>query len=62
MEQLLWSYLWTKYGGARGLSMVLWDVCIMPKDEGVLGLIDKATQMSILVAKWVVHCLEGSSP
>lgn len=42
--------------------MVLWDVCIMPKDEGVLGLIDKATQMSILVAKWVVHCLEGSSP
>lgn len=39
-----------------------WDVCIMPKDEGGPGLIDVATQGSILATKWVVRCLERSSP
>jgi hypothetical protein len=34
----------------------------MPKDEGGLGLIDVVTQGNILAAKWVVRCLEGSSP
>jgi hypothetical protein len=62
LEQILHSYLWAKYGGAWGLPMVPWDVCIMPKDEGGLGLIDVATQGTILVAKWVVRCLEGTSP
>jgi hypothetical protein len=42
--------------------MVPWDVCIMPKDEGGLGLIDVATQGYILEAKWVVRCLENTSP
>jgi hypothetical protein len=62
LEHILHSYLWAKYGGARGLPMVPWAVCIMPKDEGGLGLIDVATQGNILAAKWVVRCLEGSSP
>lgn len=32
------SYLWYKYGGAQGLPLVPWDVCIMTKDGGGLGL------------------------
>lgn len=42
--------------------MVPWDVCIMPKDKRGLGSIDVATHKSILVAMWVVRCLEGSFP
>lgn len=42
--------------------MVPWDVCMIPKDEGILGLIDVATQGSILAAKWLTRCFEGSSP
>jgi len=33
----------------------------MPKDGG-LGLIDVATQADILSAKWVVRCLDSTSP
>ena len=39
--------------------MVSWDVCMMPKDDGGLGLIDVSTHVSILASKWVVRCLEG---
>lgn len=39
------------------MPMVPWDVCIIPKDVGGLGLIDVETQGSILAAKWVVQCL-----
>jgi hypothetical protein len=46
---------------AQGLSMVPWDVYIMPNDKGGLGLIDVATQGSILTTKWVVRYLEGTS-
>jgi hypothetical protein len=60
--KLCWSKFYKKYGWARGLPMVPWVVCIMHKDEGGLGLIDVATQGNILVAKWVVKCLKGSSP
>ena len=42
--------------------MVPWVVCIMSKDKIGLGLMDVVTQGKILVAKWVVWCLEGSSP
>jgi hypothetical protein len=42
--------------------MVPWDVCIMPKDEGGLGLIYMVTPWIIIAAMWVVRCLEGSSP
>lgn len=42
--------------------MASWDVCMMPKDDGGLGLIDVSTHVSILASKWVVRCLEGSSP
>lgn len=42
--------------------MVPWDVCTSPRDEDGLGLIDIATQGSILTTKWVVKCLEGFSP
>lgn len=42
--------------------MVPWDVCIMPKNEGGLGLMDVVTQGSILATKWAVICLDGSSP
>lgn len=38
-----WLYLWAKYGGALGLPMAPWDVCIMPKDEVGFVLIDVAT-------------------
>lgn len=37
------------------------DVCVMAKGEGILGLIVVETKGSILVAKWVIICLEGSS-
>jgi hypothetical protein len=47
---------------AWGLIMFPRDVCIMPKDEVGLRLIDMETQGSIWVAKWVIHCLEESSP
>lgn len=43
-------------------KMVPWDVCIMPKYEGGLGLIDVASQGSILEAKWVIQCSKGSPP
>ena len=59
---MLRSFLWAKYSGARGLPMVPCDVCTFPKDEGGLSLIAIATQGSTLAAKWVVRCLEGSSP
>jgi hypothetical protein len=49
------------YGGARGLLMVSWKVCIMPKDEGGIGLVDVATLGSMFATKWVVRCLDGSS-
>jgi len=41
--------------------MVPWDVCIMHKDEGGLGLIDVATKGYILEVKWVVKYLENAS-
>jgi hypothetical protein len=50
-RQILQLYLWAKYGGALGISMVTWDVFIMTKDEGGIGLINVVTQGSILVAK-----------
>lgn len=28
--------MWSKYGGQKGLMLVPWDVCLMPKDEGGL--------------------------
>ena len=40
------SYLWYKYDGVRGFPLVAWDVSIMPKDEGGLGMIDFAAQGS----------------
>jgi len=45
--------------------MVPLDVCIMIHAQrwgGALGLIDVATQGTMLVAKWVVCPLEGTSP
>ena len=47
--------------GARGFPLVAWDICTIPQDRGGLGLIDVATQGSILAAKWVVQSLEGST-
>ena len=51
-------------GFTCGLSMVvsgpfhwylgMFVVCTMPKDEGGLGLIDVASQDSIMATKWVV--------
>lgn len=38
----------------RGLPLVAWDMCAMPKDERGLGLVDVATYGSSLAAKWVV--------
>ena len=34
--------MWAKYGGAQGFPLVLWDVCIIPKYEVGLDLIDIA--------------------
>jgi len=62
LEHILRSYLWSKYGGALGLPFVPWKVCTFHKEECGLGLIDMETHGSILVATWVVKCLEGSSP
>lgn len=45
-EHILRSYLWYKYDGVRGFPLVAWDVSIMPKDEGGLGMIDFAAQGS----------------
>jgi hypothetical protein len=60
------SFFVSTYGPSMvGLGDSLWtpwDVFIVPKDEGSLGLIDTATQGSILAAKWVVQYLEGCSP
>ena len=47
LERILRSYLWAKYGVARGLPMVPWDVWSMPKDEGGLGLIGVVTQGNV---------------
>jgi hypothetical protein len=55
-------YLWYKSGGAQGLPMVLWDVCIMPKDEEGFGLIDVATQGSIVAAKMADSLFGGVFP
>ena len=54
LSRYLRSYLWSKYGGARGLPLVTWGVCIILVDEAGLGLLDVVTQGNILVAKWVV--------
>ena len=48
------AYLLSKFGGARCLPLLAWDVCTIPKDEGGLGLIDVVTRGSILATKWVV--------
>jgi hypothetical protein len=52
--------------GTVGLSASAWYLNMfalyLRKDEGCLGLIDIATQGSILATKWVVRCLEGCSP
>jgi hypothetical protein len=61
LEKILRDYLWSKYSGDKGFPLVAWDVCTMPKDEEVLGLIDFLTHRSIMVAKLVVWCLEGST-
>lgn len=53
--------MWAKYDWEKGLPMVPRDVCIMPKEEGGLGLIDVATQGCVLAAKWVIKCVEGAS-
>jgi hypothetical protein len=34
--------------------MVHWHVCILPKNEVALGLIDVTSQGRVLMAKWVV--------
>lgn len=38
--------------------MVHWEVCTMPKEDSGLDLIDVVTHGRILVAKWIVKCLE----
>ena len=55
LEKIVQTYLLAKYGGAKGLLLVAWGVCIMRKDEGVLGLIYITTDGCILVGKWVVR-------
>lgn len=42
--------------------MVPSNVCMIPKDYGVLGLINVAIHGSMIFSKWVVRCLEVSSP
>ena len=42
--------------------MVSWDACIFLKVEDVLGLISVASQDEVLVAKWIVKCLECLAP
>lgn len=55
VDKILRSYLWSQYGGVRGLPLVSLDVFTIPNDEGGLGLIDVVEQGSILVTKWVVR-------
>jgi hypothetical protein len=43
LEQILQLYLWEKNDWAQGLPKVPWDVFIIPKDEGGLGLIGIAS-------------------
>jgi hypothetical protein len=62
LEQILGLFLWSEYGCERGLLMVPWEVCTMPKEEGGLSLIDVVTQGHILATKWIVRCLEGFAP
>lgn len=55
--------MFSKYGGERGLFMVPWEVCTMPKEEGGFGLIDMLRlKVVFYAAKWTVICLEGSTP
>lgn len=61
-KQLLRTYLWSNDCGEQGLPLFPGDASTMCKDKGGLGLIDIASQSSVLAAKWVVWCLEGSSP
>jgi len=42
--------------------MVPWEVCTMPKEKGGLNLIDVVTLGFILVVKFIVRGLEGSTP
>lgn len=47
LDQILRSFLWSKYFGEWGLPMAPWDFCSMPKGVGELGLIDVMTQVYI---------------
>jgi len=39
-ENILRTFLWSKYGGDHALEMVSWDVGNFPNEEGGSGLID----------------------
>lgn len=51
LDQILKSFLWSRYGGDQGRPMVSWEVCSIPEVEGGLDLIDMATQGHILAMK-----------
>jgi hypothetical protein len=42
--------------------MVPWHVCINPKNEGRLSLIDVTSQGTVLMVKWVVKGLNANAP
>lgn len=62
LEQILSSYLWSKYGGGQGLPLIQWDLFMIPKGKWGHSLIDVATQGDIPIVNWVVYCLEGFAP
>lgn len=51
-----------KYGGETALPMVPLHVCIIPKNESGLSLIDVTSHGIVLMAKWVVKGLNANAP
>lgn len=61
-EKLLREFLWFKLRGDRFLPLVPWEICVLSKDQGGLGLYVIKLQGEALSVKWIVRCLFGDEP
>lgn len=47
--------------GAKGVALVVWDICTLPKDQGGLGLLDIRAQGAVFEVIVGAHSRGGCS-
>jgi hypothetical protein len=62
MELVFIGFLWGNQGGVKGIPLVYWDIFTLPKDQGVLSLLEIRVQRVAMSGKWVVEVVEGDVP